>query len=449
MSGLRVLIIKPHRLGDVLQALPALRAIRLARPGAEIDMLVSRRYRPLLADAPDFLPGAATLLDAEDREGLIRRAAGGYDQIHNLCPAPAVNALAGLVPLRPGADPLRARSGTFTLDGQPARTVRLGPLALWIASAVMIRRLCLLNLADAFRLNALLPDPPGDLRGPPPLPSGPFLSTDPGDLPARFGLAPGARFACLQPGSADPFRRWPPDRYAALAARLARRGMRVLVLGSAEERPLVAAICAGAIAAGAPASSVTDASGLDLPDLRRLLSACPLLLTNDTGPMHLAAMLGTPTLSLFSGPSIPQDTGAWAEGARTLTARLPCLPCAKPEDCTISLACRDALTPDAVMELLEGRPISDPAVQGARAAFQHGVLTQFPVPGAGSGSGPGSSPLAAAWLRRFLPWLPPLTPAERRAARADPLRAEWERIVPLLVPLCPGERRSAAELLAL
>lgn len=113
--------------------------------------------------------------------------------------------------------------------------------------------------------------------------------------------------------------------------------------------------------------------------------------------MHIAAALGTPTLSLFAGPSIPHESGASHPGARSLTARLPCLPCARPDQCGIQHACQRDITPAAVLALLDGRD-PGPGLQAWRADLRHGLLWQDPAP----------SPTAQAWLRQFLPHLPPV-----------------------------------------
>jgi lipopolysaccharide heptosyltransferase II len=125
----------------------------------------------------------------------------------------------------------------------------------------------------------------------------------------------------LFPGSNAPARRWPPERFIAVGAALAADGARVVVLGGPGERGLTRRV-----ADGVPGA--TDAGGAtDLPGLAALLSVCDLVVTNDTGPMHLAGAVGVPTVTLW-GPSDPAEVcPVGARDARVTGAELPCKPC--------------------------------------------------------------------------------------------------------------------------
>ncbi len=123
----------------------------------------------------------------------------------------------------------------------------------------------------------------------------------------------------LFPGSNAPSRRWDPARYAELARRLAAAGAGVVVFGSRNEAELTARV-AGDVA--------FDAGGRTaLPLLAAGLAACDLLVTNDSGPMHLAAAVGTRTISL-QGPSDPRRTRPLGPGHVLVQhPELPCVPC--------------------------------------------------------------------------------------------------------------------------
>lgn len=127
----------------------------------------------------------------------------------------------------------------------------------------------------------------------------------------------------LFPGSNAPARRWPAERFAAVARAAADRGARVVVMGGASERAVTSRVAAAARGA-------LDAGGAtDLPGLAALLSVCHLVVTNDTGPMHLAGAVGTPTVTLW-GPSDPAEVHpVGAEDVRITGAPLPCKPCFK------------------------------------------------------------------------------------------------------------------------
>lgn len=127
----------------------------------------------------------------------------------------------------------------------------------------------------------------------------------------------------LFPGANAPARRWPTDRFRALAEQLVAAGARVWVLGGPSEISLTGRVAEGL-------AEVDDLGGrTDLTDLAAVLSLCDLLVTNDTGPMHLAAALGVPTVSLW-GPSSPGEVAPpGGQQRRVEGPQLPCRPCFK------------------------------------------------------------------------------------------------------------------------
>ena len=135
-----------------------------------------------------------------------------------------------------------------------------------------------------------------------------------GEGPAPVGVVPG--------GNA-PARRWPLERFAEVSRALLAAGHRVVILGGPAERDLTARL-----AAAAP--GVRDEGGrTDLCGLAALLSVLRLVVTNDTGPLHLAAAVGVGTVTVF-GPSDPGETSAVGAGhRRVVPVGLPCVPCGK------------------------------------------------------------------------------------------------------------------------
>lgn len=127
----------------------------------------------------------------------------------------------------------------------------------------------------------------------------------------------------VSPGSNAPSRRWPADSFAALVRRLCDRGLRVVVFGGPGERELIDFVAGGrALAVGGTP---------DLPLLAAGLGACDVVVTNDTGPMHVAAAVGTSTVAII-GPSDPGLTGPLGTGHVLVSAgALPCLRCGSNE----------------------------------------------------------------------------------------------------------------------
>lgn len=149
------------------------------------------------------------------------------------------------------------------------------------------------------------------------------LSPDPLTVASWRDRLGGGRVVGLFPGSNAPARRWPAAGFAKVARGFSALGARIVVMGSPAERALTAEVTAAAPGA-------LDAGGAtDLPGLAALMAACDLVVTNDTGPMHLAAAVGARTVTLW-GPSDPEEVGPPGPGhARVDGAALPCRPCFK------------------------------------------------------------------------------------------------------------------------
>lgn len=120
------------------------------------------------------------------------------------------------------------------------------------------------------------------------------------------GIGEGERFAVINPGANDAAKRWPAERFGEVAAWLVReRGLKVLVNGSPGEREVVDAVVAAAGGPGGVAS--LTALGVTIGSLKAIVRRAALMVTNDTGPRHIAAAFGVPAVTLF-GPTDPRWT---------------------------------------------------------------------------------------------------------------------------------------------
>ena len=179
----------------------------------------------------------------------------------------------------------------------------------------------------------------------------------------------------LHPGSGDHFpgRRWPAERFGELMSVLATEGScQLLITGSADERQLCARAAKAAMST--TTTAITDLSGqLTIEALIDLLTGAALLVTNDTGPLHLADALGTPTVGLF-GPNTPHRYGPRRAGSVALHADLPCSPCLddrhmKHSSCR-HYACMTSLAVDDVAGACRAI-LSTSALQPAAGAHAH------------------------------------------------------------------------------
>jgi heptosyltransferase-2 len=290
-AAVKRIVRAPNHLGDVVAALPAIVA-----DGS--DVLVVAWLAPLVemagprGDVILFERGASGFLRAV-RE--LRRR--GYDEGVLLTPAFSAAWL-----LRCGG--VHRLRGTAT-DGR---------------SLLLSERIPPDTLRPFHRINAyellLGQDFTGEPRAP--------RLVLPHDVVERWRarVGPGdAPLVGLVPGSNAPARRWPADRFAELARALAARGFRLAVLGSRAEAELTAEV-----ARGAP--QALDLGGrTDVTDLAALLSLCDLVVTNDTGSMHLAGAVGTPTVSLWGSSDPWEVMQVGSPDTRVTGAELPCKPC--------------------------------------------------------------------------------------------------------------------------
>jgi len=308
---LKVLILKPSSLGDVVQALPLLRLLKQHRPDAEVHWWLAAELLLLLEGDRDL----AALLPFERRrwrspaywpEGLAQiRAmrAARYDWVIDL---------QGL-----------ARSAMFAWLADGAFTVGLeleregAHLAYDLA---VPRPKARPHAVDWYLAVARALDIPVHDR---------FEW-----LPSLAGAAAqaetkwphdGFRWLGINPGARWDNKRWPAGHFAELVRQLAARdaSFRFALLGGSGDWQLTETI-----RRAAPDRCVNFAGRTTLPELVGVLRRCELLVTNDTGPMHLAAALRKPVVSLF-GPTRPDQTGPYGQEAFALRHPLPCAPCLK------------------------------------------------------------------------------------------------------------------------
>jgi heptosyltransferase-2 len=172
------------------------------------------------------------------------------------------------------------------------------------------------------------------------------------------GITDGRPLIALCPGSINSrAKRWPADRYAALADRfIDESGAAVLLIGSSAEEVVSLEV------SGRMRNKPVILTGkTELKELVAVLSLVDLLVTNDTGPAHIAAALGRPTLVIF-GPTNPLTTRPFSPLAEIVRQPPDCAPCML-RDCPIDHRCMTAISPDEVFEraevMLERRGISD------------------------------------------------------------------------------------------
>lgn len=311
----RLLVRAPNWVGDVVLSLPALRDLRRNFPEARMEVLARRRVADLY--------GAVAEVDAVrafDTPGEAVEAARGFD-LAVLLPnsfAAAWQVFRARVPQRWGR----------ATDGRGLLLTR----AVGETSGILGRSQVYYYRAMVAGLGlAVSASPDAGLRCPAEWRSAGERLLGAGD--AWVGLTPGASFG--------PAKRWPAPRYAALGDALAGRGFRVVLLGSPAEASLSARVASGMLH---PPLDLTGRTSL--PALLGVLSALRLLVTNDSGPMHLAAALGTPLVAVF-GPTDERETAPVSDRVRLVRQPVSCAPCLLRE-CPIDHRCMRGVDADRV-----------------------------------------------------------------------------------------------------
>lgn len=325
----RVLVVAPAWVGDAIMMQPLLMRLAERRPHRPIDVLAPVWVLPLLARMPEVDRAIPSPFRHGDLKVPARRALGrelarrGYGEAFVL-PNSMTSAL---VPFFAG---IRVRTGYRgeMRYGLLNDVRRLDPLAL----PLMIERF------------AALADPPGAmLQRPVPHPRLVADAASRETLLDRLGLSPDRPVAILCPGAEyGPAKRWPAAHFAALAIRLAAHGLQSWILGSPKDAAIGAEIAA---ASGAAAVDLCGRTGL--ADAIDLLSIAAVVVTNDSGLMHVACALDRPTVALY-GSSSTGFTPPLSARATPLTLGLSCSPCFRRECPLGHLDCLVKLTPDRV-----------------------------------------------------------------------------------------------------
>jgi lipopolysaccharide heptosyltransferase I len=285
-----ILIVRIGALGDIVHTLPAVAAIRAAYPDARIDWLVEAKHRAIL----DLVPVIDTIIpiDSAHMTGWLdatRRLRGRrYDvalDFQGLMKS-AILARASGAPRVLGFSVWHLREK----GARPFYSESLDPSGDEVYSHVVHKNL---RLIEALGIQ----DPAIEF----PLRDAASAARD-----QILAQADGAPFALINPGAAWPNKRWYTDRFGELAAFLREvRGLVPYVLWGPDEQSLAEAVIesSNGTARLAPATTVVD--------LVEICRSASLMVSGDTGPLHIAAAVGTPIVSIF-GPTDPARNGPWS-----------------------------------------------------------------------------------------------------------------------------------------
>jgi lipopolysaccharide heptosyltransferase I len=330
---LKVLILKPSSLGDVVQALPVLRLIKRQHPSAEVWWWVGEALAPLLEGDPDL---AGLFLFRRRRWGkprhwpeMVRVVADlrrhQFDWVIDLQCLARTGAFAWLAggKLLVGLDEVRegARGFYDLVVRRPSYCTHAVDWYLGVLPHLGV------PVHQDFEWFPARPAAAAAVREKWPMNGGPWIA--------------------LQPGARWLNKRWPTEHFIALVRLLCERqpDLRFAVFGGNDDREF-----GSRITAVAPARCLDLTARISLPEMVECLRRCDLMVTNDTGPMHVVAGLRKPVVGLF-GPTMPGRTGPYGQVEFTLQHKLPCVPCMKPTCSYVQpIECLRATMPERVSD---------------------------------------------------------------------------------------------------
>lgn len=309
----RILLIKPSSLGDIVHAMPVVAALKARWPTARLTWLVKRQWAelaeriegvdrvwPLDGSIAGWLRSVPALRSERwdlvvDLQGLLRSALIGW-----LSGGPV---RVGFANGREGSPWLYTERVTV-----PTADMHAVDRYLLVATAAGAP----FHREPQFRFKIQEQD-----------------QTAVQDLLRSRGIGKDQSWIAMHVSARWETKRWPLESFAAVADRLTKEGLGpIVVMGSVNERHEVEHLKALA------KSSLVDVAGaVPLGCLPAFLSEAAAMVTNDSGPMHIAAAVGTPVVALF-GPTSPIRTGPYGNRHSVLTHEVPCRPC-------FSRACRN------------------------------------------------------------------------------------------------------------
>jgi len=361
----RILVLQLSRMGDILMTGPLLRGLRREHPSAEISLMVMDSFSTtplpprlfdhlvsfplenlarLLADqSADWAPALAHLREFVDGLGSVP-----FDFVLNLSHTDTSGLIASLIPAK--------RHVGFTLRANRSGAIDGGWMT-YVRAAARSRELMSFHLVDLFSWAGGVGRDDAGLE----------VDITPADhqWAERFLVTRGLEgrpLIAMMLGASTEAKRWPAERFAELANALAPHLGEIILVGGSGEQALSSTFLARAT------RRVFDCTGAaSLGELAALLHRSRLLVTNDTGPMHVAVAAGTRVVDISSGPVSAYETGPYGPEHVVVEPELACYPCPVGSECN-HFACRSALSAQdaaaVVLFALGERPA--PVVTNAR-----------------------------------------------------------------------------------
>jgi len=342
----RIVVRTPTWVGDAVMSLPALRELRRMFPAARITLACHPGTADIFTES-DFAD--EVLAVQRGTFSVIKNARAWRERQFDLAVlfqnafAAAMTAWLAGVPLRAGYETDRRGSLLTTAIPLPAWKDERHESFYYLNVVEELGRALFGNWSIAES------EPSASLK------VSPERKEAAVSLINKAGAQAGKPLAVLCPGSVNSrAKRWPPERYAELADRLAESEINVVLIGSQAELDV-----SREVSSRARHKPIVLTGKTTVAEAAAIISIADVLVTNDTGPAHIGAALGTPTLVIF-GPTNPLTTYPLSPSAAIIRHPPDCAPCML-RDCPIDHRCMTAIPPqevfDRTMAILATRPV--------------------------------------------------------------------------------------------
>lgn len=356
-----VLLVNITRLGDMLQATPAIAGMKMENPQCKITVVVEKQFEQICHWLPNI--DEVISLDLGYTVRCLARSVEGtieaYEYIgefvddlrrrnFDYCLNMSSSAYTALLLKLVGVD----RHGGWMSDEEGYRVIESDWAKLFATSVFhQNRQYNSLNLVDIFRCSADVEKHPEKLQ---------ILINDEAlgfadEMIANAGFTNRGPLVVLQAGASQRKRQWEPKKFIRLVENLVSKyGARVILTGTKKELAII-----DPIREGVDSENVLVLAGkTDIPQLAAVLHRADVLVTGDTGPMHIAVAAGTPVVAMFLASAFGFETGPYSAGNIVLQPIIGCGPC-NPNKLCARPDCHNCIDPDFLAALAMKRAEGD------------------------------------------------------------------------------------------
>ncbi len=343
-----ILLVNITRLGDMLQSTPTIAGMKLENPDCKVTVLVEKQFEEVCHSIPyiDHVVsvdlGMTVRSLAREAEGIVDAyeyvselvedlRSRNFDYCLNMSSSGYTAMLLRMLNIE--------QNGGWTADEEGYRVIESDWAKLFASSVFhQNRQFNALNLVDVFRCSADIEKHPPQL----------LINVQPEAKEYAERLIADANFSntgpliAVQAGASQQKRQWEPANFIRFVNELtSKHNARVVLTGTKKELSII-----DPIKAGCDPKNVTVAAGrTSIPQLTALLSISDLLVTGDTGPMHISVAVGTPVVSMFLASAFGYETGPYSSGNIILQPVIGCGPCNPNKSCART-DCHEHIDPE-------------------------------------------------------------------------------------------------------